>query len=241
MPKKVFKYTFPEPLIKGKLIKRYKRFLADVELSNGDIVVAHCTNSGSMKSCIEPGADVYLSTSNNPNRKTKYTWELINIDSGWVGINTLLPNQLVYEALEQNYIPEIKGYINFFREVTFEDSRFDIYAENYTEKCFIEIKNVTYKVGKYALFPDSVSSRGTKHLYSLIRAKKQGFRAIIFYLIQRTDIEIFSVARPIDPVYATALERAIDNGVEVIAYQTITNPPYIQIHKRVPFELFKSG
>lgn len=222
---------FENKLIKGKLIKRYKRFLADVELESGEQVTAHCTNSGSMKTCIEEGADVYLTPVNDPKRKTKFTWEMIFINGKWVGINTMVPNLLAYEAIVKGEIDKLKGYTSVRREVKFGDSRFDIYAENEFEKCFVEVKNVTMKVGDSALFPDAVSSRGRKHLETLIEVKKLGMRAVMLYVIQRMDVEYFGLAEEIDPKYAASLRKAMKNGVEVIAVQAEVSPEKIEIYK----------
>lgn len=226
---------FDSPLVPGKLIKRYKRFLADVELQDGSIVVAHCTNSGSMISCIEEGARVFLSPAKDPKRKTRFTWEMIEINNSWVGINTSIPNQLVFEAIRDQQIPELKGYTFVKREVKFEDSRFDVYAENEREKCFIEVKNVSMKVGNAALFPDSVTTRGRKHLETLMRVKKQGMRAVMVYVIQRMDVHSFGPALHIDPDYANALDKARDAGVEVIALQAEVQPEGIQLTKELEF------
>ncbi|MFO7939870.1 MAG: DNA/RNA nuclease SfsA, partial [Bacteroidales bacterium] len=155
---------YPTPLVHGRLIKRYKRFLADVTLDNETEVTAHCTNSGSMKTCLEEGAEVYLSPAKDPKRKTPFTWEMIKINEKWVGINTNIPNQLAFEGVMAGKIPGLEGYTHVKREVKFQDSRFDVYAENDTNKCFIEVKNVTMKAGNYALFPDAVTTRGRKHL-----------------------------------------------------------------------------
>ena len=227
------KMKFETPLIPGKLIRRYKRFLADVQLEDGSIVVAHCTNSGSMISCIEEGARVYLSPAKDPKRKTRFTWEMIEINNSWVGINTSIPNQLVFEAVRDQEILQLTGYTFVKREVKFEDSRFDVYAENEREKCFIEVKNVSMKVGNAALFPDSVTTRGRKHLETLIRVKKQGIRAVMVYVIQRMDVNAFGPARHIDPEYADALEKALKAGVEVIALQAKVDPDGIQIIKEL--------
>lgn len=228
---------FDTPLIKGYLIKRYKRFLADIKLDDGSIVVAHCTNSGSMKSCIEEGAEVYLSPAKDPNRKTKYTWEMILINNNWVGINTMHPNLIVYEAVKNNKITRLTPYTNVKREVKFEDSRFDIYAENNTEKCFIEVKNVSMKEGNYALFPDAKTTRGQKHLKTLMEVKKQGMRAVMIYIIQRSDVDIFAPAKEIDPDYALLLKQAYEDGVEIIPLQVKVSPEEIKIQKEIPFEL----
>ncbi len=228
---------FETPLIKGTLIKRYKRFLTDIELDNGKIVTAHCTNSGSMESCIETGAPVYISPVNDPKRKTKYTWEMIYINNNWVGVNTAWPNLLAYNAIVNKQIKGFEKYHTVKREVKFGDSRFDIYAENDNEKCFVEVKNVTMKDGKYALFPDAVTTRGQKHLNTLIEVKKQNIRAVMLYIVQRTDVDIFAPARHIDPKYAETLIEAINNGVEVIVLQANVSPSQIELIKQLPVEI----
>ncbi len=228
---------FKTPLVQGKLIRRYKRFLADVELESGEIVIAHCTNSGSMKTCIEEGAPVYLTPVNDPKRKTKFTWEMIFINEDWVGINTSVPNVLAFEAIRDGEIEKLKGYTDVKREVTFGDSRFDIFAENSCEKCFVEVKNVTMKEDEFALFPDAVTTRGKKHLETLIQVKKQGIRAAMLYVIQRMDVEKFGPAKEIDPDYAAALKKAYAAGVEVIPVQAKVTPEEIKIVKELPFEI----
>ncbi len=228
---------FSEKLVSGKLIKRYKRFLADVELDDGSVVVSHCTNSGSMKTCLEEGAPVYLSPANDPKRKTKFTWEMIFMNGGWIGINTMIPNKLAFDAIRNGEIEKLKGYTSVRREVKFGDSRFDIYAENEFEKCFVEVKNVTMKVGTYVLFPDAVTTRGRKHLETLIEVKKSGIRAVMLYVIQRMDVEVFGPAKEIDPEYARSLKKAIDNGVEVIAVQAKVSPEGIELVGEMPVEI----
>ncbi len=228
---------FPDKLVHGTLIKRYKRFLADVTLDDGSEVVAHCTNSGSMKSCLENGAEVYLTFVNDPKRKTKFTWEMIKINSDWVGINTGNPNKLAFEAISEGSIPELAGYTNVKREVTFGDSRFDIFAENENEQCFVEVKNVSLKEGKYALFPDSVTTRGQKHLRTLMEVKSKGIRAVMLYIIQRSDVEIFAPAAEIDAEYAKLLKEAVNAGVEVIPMQVKVTPEKIELVKKLPFEI----
>ena len=228
---------FPEKLIHGTLIKRYKRFLADVRLDDGTEVVAHCTNSGSMKSCLEDGAEVYLTPVNDPKRKTKFTWEMIKINGDWVGINTGNPNKLAFEAISEGTIPELAGYTNVKREVTFGDSRFDVFAENKSEQCFVEVKNVSLKEGRYALFPDSVTTRGQKHLRTLMEVKAKGIRAVMLYIIQRSDVEIFAPAADIDAKYAELLKEAVNAGVEVIPMQAKVTPEKIELVKKLPFEI----
>ncbi len=229
--------TFDTPLIKGKLLKRYKRFLADIALTDGQVVTAHCTNSGSMKSCLEEGADVYLSPAKDPKRKTKFTWEMIMINKGWVGINTTHPNLIVYEAIVNKQIPQLTQYTMVKREVKFGDSRFDIYAENDQKKCFIEVKNVSMKAGNYALFPDAATIRGQKHLKTLMEVKKSGIRAVMIYIIQRSDVDVFAVAKDIDPAYGQLLKEASDNGVEIIPLQAKVSPEEIRIERELPYEL----
>jgi len=228
---------FQKKLIHGKLIKRYKRFLTDVKLDTGETVVAHCTNSGSMKSCLETNAEVYLTPVDDPKRKTKFTWEMIKINGKWVGINTSIPNILAYEAVKNGEIDKLSGYSTVKREVKFGNSRFDVYCENNNEKCFIEVKNVTYKQGYYALFPDAITTRGQKHLMSLIEAKKQGYRAVMLYIIQRTDVSIFAPAKDIDPVYAEYLKKAVNSGVEIIVMQADISPERIKLTKEMPVEV----
>lgn len=228
---------FPTELTHGTLIKRYKRFLADIRLDDGKVVVAHCTNSGSMKSCIEVGAEVYLSPATDPNRKTKFTWEMIRIDGHWIGINTNHPNLIAYEAIKDGRIPELAGYNKVKREVKFEDSRFDIYAENDNERCFIEVKNVSMRDGDYALFPDAVTVRGQKHLNTLMKVKQQGIRAVMLYVVQRTDVFVFSPAKAIDPEYARLLKKAKQAGVEILVMQAQVSPGAITLKQPLPVVL----
>ncbi len=228
---------FEQPLIAGRLIKRYKRFLADVELLDGQVVTAHCTNSGSMKSCLEPGAEVLLSKAADPNRKTQFTWEQIKINGHWVGINTMHPNLIVYEALKNNAIPGLTGYDDIAREVTVNDSRLDIVARNGYETAYIEVKNVTYKDDEYARFPDAVTSRGLKHLHNLIRIRQAGHRAVMVYVVQRADVSIFSPAFDIDPQYAEALKEAYRSGVEIFPVKCRISPVEIELEEIIPFEL----
>lgn len=223
--------NFQEKLIHGRLIKRYKRFLADVELDNGEKVTAHCTNSGSMKTALEEGAEVYLSPVRDPKRKTKYTWEMIKINGKWVGINTNIPNKLAYESISKGTIEGLEGYDKVKAEVKYGDSRIDILAENKTGKCFVEVKNVTMKDGKYAIFPDAVTKRGTKHLRTLMQIKEEGMRAVMLYVIQRMDVEKFAPAWNIDETYARTLVEAVEKGVEVIPLQVNVSPEGVFEHK----------
>ncbi len=229
--------NFNKSLIHGTLIKRYKRFLADVKLDSGEIITAHCTNSGTMKSCLEDNAEVYLTPVDDPKRKTKFTWEMIKINGDWVGINTGNPNKLAFDAVKNGDIEKLKGYTEVKREVKFDDSRFDVMAKNEHETCFIEVKNVTYKEENYALFPDAVTTRGKKHLETLIKVKEQGMRAVMLYVIQRMDVNVFAPAKEIDPEYAKTLKKAFKKGVEIIPVLAKVTPESIELVKELPFEL----
>lgn len=228
---------FSNQLVHGRLIKRYKRFLADVQLDDGQIVTAHCTNSGSMKTALEEGAEVYMTYHGDPKRKTQYTWEMIKLNGDWVGINTNHPNKLAYEAIKDGAISRLAGYTNVRREVKTGNSRIDVYAENDSEQCFVEVKNVTMKSGDFALFPDAVTTRGQKHLDELIKIRERGVRAVMLYVIQRSDVKQFAPARDIDPDYARKLEEAYGIGVEVIAVHAKVTPEAIGITGELPFIL----
>lgn len=227
---------FPTPLIKGTLVKRYKRFLSDIELENGEIVIAHCANSGSMMGLKEPGYPVWLSESDNPKRKLKYSWELVQTETAMVGINTSHPNKIVAQAIQSGQIPELAGYDNLRPEVKYgQNSRIDILLEkNEGLKCYVEVKNVTLLRQKGAAeFPDSVTARGTKHLNELSDMVAEGHRAVMFYLVQRDDSITFSIASDIDPTYANALEKARSAGVEVLCYDCKLTTEEILIHKPI--------
>jgi sugar fermentation stimulation protein A len=233
---------FPDPLIKGQLIKRYKRFLTDVELADGTVVVAHCANSGSMESVNEPGAEVWLSPARNPDRKLKYTWEMIKIGKSLVGINTSLPNMIVSEAIEAGKIEELTGYASLRREVKYgKNSRIDILLEDEARpKCYVEVKNTTMrrdlKAGAVE-FPDAVTSRGAKHLLELADMVKEGHRAVMFYLVQREDADRFKVADDIDPAYAEGLTAALKAGVEVVCYACKLSAKEIVVTRKIKTEL----
>ena len=228
---------FPDPLIPGKLIKRYKRFLADVELEGGEMVTAHCANSGSMLNVKEPGSEVWLSPARNPDRKLRYTWELIKTGDTLVGINTALPNSIVEEAIVARKIPELKGYAYLRREVKYgKNSRIDILLEDpLLPKCYVEVKSVTLKRGleknNLVEFPDSVTTRGAKHLAELSDMIAQGYRSVMLYLVQRQDGDTFTIAADIDPAYKTALDKAINTGVEILCYQCTVDTQKIEISK----------
>ena len=229
---------FPSRLIRGTLVQRYKRFLADVRLSNGEIVTAHCTNTGSMLGCKEPGSAVYLSLSPNKGRKLPYTWEMIQIKRNWIGINTLHPNRLVAEAIAAGVIAELSGYPNIRREVKVSaHSRLDLCLEGIGGCCYVEVKNVTVSFDGAAAFPDAVSERATKHLKELIRLKRQGHRAAAVFVIQRGDCDHFRPADEIDPEYGRWLRRAVKAGVEVLPYVANVTPKGILLTGRIATRL----
>ncbi len=228
----------PAPLLPGILIRRYKRFLADIQLSTGEIITAHCPNSGSLKGCNDPGNPVLVSESHNPKRKLKYTWELVKVNQVWVGINTIYPNKLVKEGILSGTVPELQGYDHIRGEVPLgEHSRMDFLLESSTQRCWIEVKNVTLVEGNRALFPDAVTLRGQKHLRELMAVKKRGDRAVIFFVIQRADGEVFAPADEIDPQYGQLLREAHQAGVEVLPYLAHVTPEAITLSHRIPFEL----
>lgn len=212
---------FSAPLVSGRLVKRYKRFLADVLLdADGSAVTAHCANPGSMLGLKEPGARVWLSASDNPKRKLKYSWEVIEADGALVGINTAHPNALVEEALAAGRLEALKGYAALRREVKYgKNSRVDILLEGAGgEKTFVEVKNVhLMRRPGLAEFPDSVTARGAKHLAELADMVAEGHRAAMVFLVQRPDCTRLSLASDIDPAYAAAFAEAARAGVEVYA------------------------
>jgi len=225
-------------LIKGTLIKRYKRFIADVKLGNGHVVSALCPNTGSMKSCSEPGRKVYLSRHNRPDRKLKYTWELIEMPTSLVGVNTGIPNKLVRKSIENKIIKELSDFEIIRSEVKYgENSRIDILLENNNKKTFVEVKNCTLMEKGICYFPDAVTLRGLKHLHELQREVRAGNRAVMFYLIQRMDVSRFEPASHIDPAYSEELKKAYKNGVEILAYDVHINTESISINSPVPFKL----
>ena len=227
---------FKKPTLFGTLIKRYKRFLADIKLENGEIITAHCANSGSMKTCAEPGWKVMVSDSQNPKRKLQYTWELVYNDKCWIGINTQIPNKLALEAIGHARIPELTGYSSINTEQKYsKNSRIDLLLEKKDEKCFVEVKNVTLVENEIYLFPDAVTERGFKHLNDLQEMKRKGHRAVMLYIIQRRDGKIFKPCYEIDPKYAKKLEEVFNNDVEILPYVASVSPKEIIISHKVDF------
>ncbi|MEP0354248.1 DNA/RNA nuclease SfsA [Paraglaciecola sp.] len=230
---------FPLPLIKGKLLKRYKRFLADVELESGELVTAHCPNTGSMTGCSEPGWEVWLSPSTNPKRKLAYTWEVVLTNQQhWIGINTHRANALAKEAIQSDLIKELSGYEKIKAEVKygFENSRIDFLLSSPNKPdCFVEVKSVTLLENEVGFFPDAKTARGLKHLRELQHIIKQGKRAVLLFCVQHTGIENVQVAEHIDPAYAKELKLAIKNGVEVLCYGNAINSEKIYINQSLTF------
>lgn len=226
-------------LVRGILVKRYKRFLADVKLDDGKTVTAHCPNTGSMTGCCESGQPVYLSRHDNPRRKLKYTWELIEMPTSLVGVNTLVPNRLVCLSAAAGLISELSGYETVEREVkTGDNSRLDLCLSNGAkDHCYVEIKNCTLVEKGVARFPDAVTTRGLKHLDELARLVDAGRRCVMFYFIQRMDAKVFEPADIIDPDYGKGLRRAVDRGVEILVYDATIDLAGIQLNRKVPCSL----
>jgi sugar fermentation stimulation protein A len=235
---------FLDPLICGRLVRRYKRFLSDVELQNGERVTAHCPNPGSMLGLAEPGLAVWLSPSRNPARKLAFTWELVDAGTSLVGINTGWANAVVAEACAARRIGELAGYPQTRREVRYgENSRIDLLLEAPDRAaCYVEVKSVTLRrdgervARPRAEFPDAVTTRGAKHLGELARVVEAGSRAVLFYLVQRGDCRRVTVASDIDPGYARAFDEARIRGVEVFCYDCKVGPEAIELGRRLPVE-----
>ena len=228
---------FKERLLQGTLIKRYKRFFVDIKYKN-KIITGHCPNSGSMMGLLNKGNKVWFSRSNNPSRKLKHTLEIIEVEKKMVGINTLLTNKIVLDALNQKKIKNLAEFDNIKTEVKFSDkTRFDFLISNNKEKCFLEVKNVTLvRNDKIAEFPDAVTSRGTKHLKELIAAKKKGYESCLLYLIQREDCKTFKIANDIDQEYKIAFNMAIKNGVRILCYDCKLSNEEIILNNQINYE-----
>ena len=232
---------FSAPLVEGRLIRRYKRFLSDVQLVTGETVTAHCANPGSMLGLADPGARVWLSHSDNPKRKLAYSWELIEVDLGrgatLAGINTSSPNGAVAAAIQKGLIPELSGYASLRREVRYGgNSRIDILLEDQARPpCYVEIKNVhLMREAGLAEFPDSVTARGAKHLAALSEMVAAGARAVMVYFVQRGDADAFALAEDIDPAYAAAFRAAAASGVEALALVSSLSLEGLSLPRPIP-------
>jgi sugar fermentation stimulation protein A len=224
----------PAPLLGGRLLRRYQRFLADVELDDGRTVTAHTPNTGSMRQCAVPGHRVLVSVADNPARKLGYTLELIAVNGHWVDTHTHRTNRVVEEGLRSGAVAELTGY-RVRAEVRFGDSRLDFGLEKGGEWALVEVKNVTLCCApETACFPDAVTTRGQKHLRELLRARQEGHRAVIFFLVQRGEAENFSPADHIDPAYGRLLREVAAQGVEVLAYRSVVSPEENRVGERIP-------
>jgi sugar fermentation stimulation protein A len=230
---------FDPPLERGVLLRRYKRFLADVHLSDGAEVTLHCPNTGSMRNCLFPGEAVWFSLSDNPQRKYSRTWELMATPAGHlIGINTGRANALAEEAIKRGVIAELQGYAHLRREVKYgdENSRIDILLTDESRvDCYIEVKSCTLLEEGKGYFPDAVTTRGQKHLRELMQMVQAGKRAVLLFVVQHTGIETVSPARHIDADYADLLHRAMDAGVEVMAYRAKLSPRGAILYESIPF------
>jgi sugar fermentation stimulation protein A len=232
------KFAYPTHI--GTITNRYKRFLSDIELSDGQEVNAHVPNTGSMKTCWEPGWKVLVTHNDDPKRKMKYTLEMTHNGDSWICVNTGMTNKLVKEALENDVIKELIGYPEIKPEKKVLDSRIDFFLSGSDQlaDCYVEVKNVTLKgEGKLALFPDSVSTRGQKHLKDLMQLKEDGFRSVMLYVVNREDVNEFSPADQIDPKYAQLLKEASSKGVEILAYQCSLTDDEIVLNKKIKVSL----
>ncbi len=228
--------TSKNTFLSGTLIKRYKRFFADVQLDN-NIVTAHCPNTGSMIGLLDAGNKVFLSKSDNEKRKLKYTLEVIKLKKSHVGVNTHRTNRIVEKALNDNVLNFVKNITEVRREVKYgENSKIDFVVTTPKEEVYIEVKNVTLsRERKTAEFPDAVTIRGSKHLIELTKLKKKGIRAVMLYVIQRDDINNFKIASDIDPIYAKNLKKAMKSGVEVFCYDCKFSKKDISINSEKNF------
>lgn len=225
-----------QKLIKGNLIKRYKRFLADIILEDGTEITAHVPNSGAMTSCIEDNCPVWVTFHDNPKRKLKYTLELTQMGKNLICTNTGVANKISIEAIENGTIKELQGYNSLKPEQKYGiNSRIDILLENENQKCYVEIKSVSLKIEDSLAFPDSVTSRGKKHLDELISMVEEGHRAVMLYIIQRTDKADFRIANEIDKKYNEAFEIARKKGVEVLVYQSDITLEDIKVERKIEF------
>ena len=228
---------FKDKLLQGTLIKRYKRFFVDIEYKN-KIITSHCPNSGSMMGLLNKGNKVWFSKADNPSRKLKYTLEMVEVNKQLVGVNTMLTNKIVLEALKQKKIEKLIKFFDIKTEVKFSnDTRFDFLISNNIKKCFLEVKNVTLvRKNGIAEFPDAVTSRGKKHLKELIIANKKGYQSYMIYVVQREDCKLFKIAEDIDKEYKTTLDEAIKNRVNILCYDCKLSSEEIRINKQINYE-----
>ena len=230
--------NFNQTLISGEFIKRYKRFFVDIKIKNNTIT-AHCPNTGSMMGLLKEGNNVWLSKSDNPKRKLKYTLQIIEDEKTKVGINTHLTNKIVNEALSQGAITNFKNLINIQQEVKFgKNTRFDFLLTGKTKKTFIEVKNVTLSRQKrIAEFPDAITSRGLKHVKELLKAKKEGYEIYLLFLVQRNDCIKFRLAKDIDPQYSEFLTKAVKKNLKILCYDCKFSSKGIKLNRKIQFKI----
>jgi len=229
---------FENKLISGLFVKRYKRFFVDIKINN-QIITAHCPNTGSMYGLLKRGNKVWVSKSNNPNRKLKYTLEIVEDQKTKVGVNTHSTNKIVHHALNNNLIKELKNSLEIKPETKFgKNTRFDFLVINKNFKAFVEVKNVTLSRNKKkAEFPDAVTSRGLKHINELINASKKGYKIFILYLVQREDCNYFSIAKDIDAEYAKALVKGVKNNLNILCYDCKFSSKGIKLNKKIKINI----
>ena len=229
---------FENKLISGLLIKRYKRFFVDIKIKN-QVITAHCPNTGSMYGLLKKGNKVWISKSNNPNRKLKYTLEIIENNKSKVGVNTHSSNKIVHDALKNNLIDEFKNLLEIKPETKFgTNTRFDFLVLKKKDKSFIEVKNVTLcRKKEIAEFPDAVTSRGLKHINELLKASKKNYKIYILYLIQRDDCKTFTIAKDIDPNYANALTKAVKKKLNILCYDCKFSSKGIKLSNKIKFKI----
>ena len=230
--------NFENKLISGLFVKRYKRFFVDIKINN-KIITAHCPNTGSMYGLLRKGNKVWISKSNNPNRKLKYTLEIIEDKNSKVGVNTHSTNKIVHHALQNNLIDEFDNVSKIKTEIKFGlNTRFDFLVSNKKQRAFIEVKNVTLSRDKaLAEFPDAVTTRGLKHINELIKASKENYKVFLLYLIQRNDCKSFTIAKDIDPNYANALSKAIKNNLKILCYDCKFSSKGIKLNNKIKFNI----
>ena len=230
--------NFENKLISGVFIKRYKRFFVDVQIEN-KVITAHCPNTGSMKGLLKEGNKIWLSKSNNPDRKLKYTLQIIEDDNSKVGVNTHLTNKIILDALKNNLIKEFDKNITIKPEVKFGDNtRFDFLITKKNYKAFVEVKNVTLmRKPKIAEFPDAITSRGAKHIEELIKASKKGYEIYIAFIIQREDCNQFAIASDIDPEYSKLLSKAVKKKLNILCYDCKFSSKGIKLNKKIKFKI----
>jgi sugar fermentation stimulation protein A len=231
---------FPRPLVKGRLLRRYKRFLADVEIEDGTQVTAHTANPGAMTGICHPGSTVYLSRHDDPRRKLAFTWEIIVVGRCLVGVNPILSNRLAAESIARGAVRELCGYSTIRREVRLGGdgaTRIDLLLQGpEREDCYVEVKSVTLMQGRLGLFPDATTRRGQRHLRELMALTRRGKRTALLFVVQRRDVERVAAAEAIDPEYARLLREAARAGVEILAYRAIVRTRGIRLAERLPFQ-----